>query len=66
MTADLVALYPSIPHNGGLKALKDTLDWMQNKVPTDVLVKVVEFVPSNLWNRYWQQICTILCVHCYG
>ena len=26
MTADVVGLYPSIPHNAGLKALRDALD----------------------------------------
>ena len=31
MTADVVALYPSIPRNDGLKALKDAFDCKQNK-----------------------------------
>ena len=26
VTADVVGLYPSMPHNAGLKALKDALD----------------------------------------
>ena len=30
VTADVVGLYQSIPHNAGLKALKDTLNCRQN------------------------------------
>ena len=30
VTADVVGLYSSIPHNSGLKALKDVLDCRQN------------------------------------
>ena len=30
VTADVVGLYSSIPHNSGLKALKDALDCRQN------------------------------------
>ena len=48
MTADVVGLYPSIPQNGGLRALKDALDCGQNKkIPTDTLVKMAEFVFTN-------------------
>ena len=37
MTTDVVGLYPSIPHNTGLKALRDALDCRQNKkIPTDM------------------------------
>ena len=37
MTTDVVGLYPSIPHNAGLKALRDALDCRQNKkIPTDM------------------------------
>ena len=31
VTADVVGLYPSIPHNAGQKAVKDALDCRQNK-----------------------------------
>ena len=48
VTADVVDLYPSMPHNAGLKALKDALDCRQNKkLPTDMLVKMTEFVLTN-------------------
>ena len=48
VTADVVDLYPSMPHNAGLKALKDALDCRQNKkLPTGMLVKMTEFVLTN-------------------
>ena len=75
----MVSLYPNIPHNAGLKVLKDALDcWQNRKIPTDMLAKMTEFVltnnyfefwaksiPSNIWNRYWHEICTTLYVHFY-
>ena len=46
--ADAVGLYPSIPDNAGLQALKNALDCRHNKkVPTDMLVKIAEFVLTN-------------------
>ena len=43
-----LGLYPNIPHNPGLKALKDAFDCRQNKqIPTDMLVKMAEFVLTN-------------------
>ena len=57
MTADVVGLYPSIPHNAGLKALKDAFDCKQNKkIPTDMLVKMVECVPTNNYFESWQKV----------
>ena len=52
LTADKVSLYPSIPHNAGLKAFKDALDCRQNKKrATDVLIKMAEFVlPDNCFD----------------
>ena len=48
LTADVVGLYPSIPHNASLNALKVTLDCRLNKkTPIDVLVKMAEFVLTN-------------------
>ena len=39
VTADVVGLYPSMPHNAGLEALEDAFDCRQNKnIPTDMLV----------------------------
>ena len=45
VTADVVGLYPSIPHEAGLNALREALDNRENKhIPTDNLLKMAEFV----------------------
>ena len=45
VTADVVGLYPSIPHTAGLVALRDALDNREvKKIPTEDLVKMAEFV----------------------
>ena len=52
VTADVVGLYPSIPHQAGLEALREALDKRKtHKVPTGKLVKMAEFV---LKNNYFQ------------
>ena len=57
VTADVVGLYPSIPHNAGLKALKDALDCRQNKkIPTDMLVNMAEFFLTNNYFEFWQKV----------
>ena len=41
VTADVVGLYPSIPHQAGLKALREALDNRENKqIPTENLLKM--------------------------
>ena len=48
VTADVVGLYPSILHNVGLKARKQALDKReQEKVPTEDLLKMAEFILKN-------------------
>ena len=48
VTADVVGLYPSIPHNAGVKALYEKLDERSNKkVPSADLVDMAEFVLKN-------------------
>ena len=48
VTADVVGLYPSIPHQAGLIALKEALDKsLAKKIPNDDLIKMAEFVLSN-------------------
>ena len=48
MTADVVGLYPSIPHTAGLAALRDALDKREaKKIPTEDLVKMAEFALKN-------------------
>ena len=41
VTADVVGLYPSIPHNVGLRALKEAPDKReQKKIPTEDLLQM--------------------------
>ena len=48
VTADVVGLYPNIPHNAGLKALTNMLEAREHKaVSTNDLVKMVRFVLEN-------------------
>ena len=48
VTADVVGLYPSIPHNVGLRALKEALEKReQKKIPTEDLGQMAEFVLKN-------------------
>ena len=48
VTADIVGLYPSIPHQAGLTAFKEALDKsLSKKIPTDDLIRMAEFVLSN-------------------
>ena len=46
--ADVVGLYPNIPHQAGLKALKEALEKRDiKKIPTEDLTKMAEFVLNN-------------------
>ena len=61
VTADVVGLYPSIPHEAGLSALKKALESRSvKKIPTENLIKMAEFVlKNNLFefnNKMFQQI----------
>ena len=61
VTADVVGLYPSIPHQAGLEALREALDKMKTyEVPTRKLVKMAEFVLKNNYfefsDKVFQQI----------
>ena len=48
VTANVVGLYPSIPHTAGLVALREALDNREvKKIPTEDLVKMAEFVLKN-------------------
>ena len=45
LTSDVVGYYPRIPHNVGLKALKEALDKRERKrISTEDLVQMTEFV----------------------
>ena len=57
LQADVTALYPSIPHNVGLKAFKEFLDKKETKnVPTEELVRMVEFVLKSNFFEFNGQI----------
>ena len=48
VTAEVVGLYPSIPYQPGLIALKEGLGKrFLKKIPTDDLIKMADFVLSN-------------------
>ena len=48
VTADLVGLYPSIPHDEGLKVLQSQYDkFIDKTVPTEDIIKMAEFVLKN-------------------
>ena len=52
VTADVVGLYPSCPHQTGRIALKEALEErLLKKIPTDDLIKKAEFVLSNNFFR---------------
>ena len=54
---DVVGLYPSIPHNVGLRALKEALDKQeQKKIPTEDLLQMAEFVLKNIFLGFNNQI----------
>ena len=61
VTADVVGLYPNIPHEAGLKSLKKDLDRRrEKKISTEDLVKMGEFVLKDSYFEYdrnvYQQI----------
>ena len=57
VTADVVGLYPSIPHDEGLEVLRKQLNAFDNKsIPTEDLVKMAEFV---LKNNYFEFNSTV-------
>ena len=48
VTADVVSLYPSIPHEAGLKALREVFDKReQYTIPTTELLRMTDFLLKN-------------------
>ena len=48
ITANVVGLYPNIPHNEGLEVLKKRIDnFYEKSIPTEDLFKMAEFVLKN-------------------
>ena len=78
--ADVVVLYPSTPHELGLKALEETLEQRESiLISTSDLVKIFTFVLQNNYIEFngetKQQIsgtaigpkfCTSICMYIYG
>ena len=61
VTADVVGLYPSIPHDGGLEILRKQYDKFKDKmVPTEDIIKMADSVlKNNLFEfdcKFYQQI----------
>ena len=58
VTANVVSLYPSLPHTPGLAALRNALDNNREvkKVPTEELVKMTEFVLKNNYIEFNESI----------
>ena len=55
--ADVVGLYPSIPHCAGLSSLKEDFENRVNKqVPTRGLVKMVKFILSNNYVEFSETV----------
>ena len=45
VTADVVELYPSIPHNEGVEVLKKQIDnFYEKSIPNEDLAKIAEYV----------------------
>ena len=48
VTADVVGLYPSIPHDGDLEVLQKQYDKFKDKiVPTEDIIKMADFLLKN-------------------
>ena len=48
VTLDVVVLYPHIPHNEGLKSVREALNNRENsEIPTDTIVDLAELVLRN-------------------
>ena len=57
VTADVVGLYPSIPHEVGLRALREVLDKKDDEtIPTEELLKMAESVLKNNYFTFGNKI----------
>ena len=57
VTGDVVDLYPSVPHQAGLEALREAVDKRKTrKVPTSKLVKMAEFVLKNNYFQFLEKV----------
>ena len=52
-----MGLYPSVPHEAGLRALREVFDKReQHTIPTSELIRMVDFVLSNNYFEFNGQI----------
>ena len=79
-TTDVVGLYPSIPHDGGLEILRKQYNKFKDKVvPSVDIIKMANLVLKNnlfesdckfyqtkIRHSYWDQICAAVCLHFQG
>ena len=57
MAADVVNLFPSIPHEVGLRALREALHKRDEKtIPTEKLLKIAEFVLTTNYFKFGNKI----------
>ena len=61
VTADVIGLYPSIPHTEGLEVLRKQYDkFLHKKAPTEDIIKMADFVLKNNFfefnSKFFQQI----------
>ena len=80
VTADVVGLYPNIPHEAGLKALKEALDKRKNRnIPTNDFIRMTGFVLKHNYFEFTDQVkqqisgtaigtkfCTYIRLYFYG
>ena len=54
---NVVGLYPSIPHEAGLKSLREVLNKRkQHSIPTSELIRIADFVLKNNYFEFNRQI----------
>ena len=57
VTADSVGLYSSIPHETGLKALREALDKRENRnIATNDVIRMAEYVLKNSYFKFNGQV----------
>ena len=80
VTAYIVYLYPSIPYELGLNAIKEAVENRARKsVPTNDILKMLKFVLKNNYFEFngnvklqisdtviGKKMCTTICLHIYG
>ena len=67
VTADVVGMYPSIPHEAGLKAFRGLLDKRElHTIPSTELIRMADFVLKNNYLKFNRQIKSQICSTAIG